>query len=251
MKPETKYIEYSGDITTNGYKLVCFPFAGGGASHYAKWNEHMPAIEVLPVQLPGRENRIKDEPYRNSEELTEKIVNEILPYLQSGNFSVFGHSMGGVLAFEVVKKLEKRNLFPDICFISGTSICEYVKIRYAEKKTDDMNDDEFIDMVSQFGAIDENNVLLKYPEIREIYMRVLRADFNVIESYEQTDEKINCPVAAMCGTDDHSETIETMHDWEKYTNAKVYYKEYSGDHFYLDDNLDEICHDIMERTGKL
>lgn len=115
MKPETKYIEYSGYITTNGYKLVCFPFAGGGASHYAKWNEHMPAIEVLPVQLPGRENRIKDEPYRNSEELTEKIVNEIAPYLQSGNFSVFGHSMGGVLAFEVVKKLEKRNLFPDIC----------------------------------------------------------------------------------------------------------------------------------------
>lgn len=247
MKPETSFIEYSGEITADGYKLVCFPFAGSGASHYAKWNEHLSSIEVLPVQLPGRENRIKDEPYINSEELTEKIVNEIEPYLQTGNFSIFGHSMGGILGFEVAKKLEKRNIFPDICFISGTSIEGYTEIKYADKKTNDMNDDEFIQMVSQFGAIDENNLIFKYSEIREIYLKILRADFNVIESYEPTENKVICPIVAMCGNNDPSENIKRMCEWEKYTESEVSFIEYNGNHFYLDENLDKIGMDIKHK----
>ena len=45
-------------------RMFCFPYAGGGASIYRGWAGGLPAqVEVCPVQLPGREGRMRDKPY--------------------------------------------------------------------------------------------------------------------------------------------------------------------------------------------
>ncbi len=45
-------------------RLFCFPHAGGGASFFRPWIGMLPPdIEVCPVQLPGRENRLKERPF--------------------------------------------------------------------------------------------------------------------------------------------------------------------------------------------
>lgn len=245
MEIKTNYIKYAGEITAEGYKLICFPFAGGGASYYAKWNEHFTSVEIMPIQLPGRENRVKEEPIKDSTVLAGKIADEIAPYLTSENFSVFGHSMGGILGFEVVKSLEKRGLKADNCFISGTSLADLREIKMIDMTIDELDDDEVLEVVSRYGAINDDNVLMKYPELRKIYMKAIRADLALIKNYDNTREKIHCPIYALCGDKDPSETIERMHDWESYTISDVFYKEYEGDHFYLDKHLIQVSKDIL------
>ena len=55
-------------------RLFCFPHAGGGASIFRLWHKFIPTtIEVCPVQLPGRENRIQEEPYTNITNLVKDL----------------------------------------------------------------------------------------------------------------------------------------------------------------------------------
>ena len=42
-------------------RLFCFPYGGGGASIYREWQKNLPdSIEVCPIQLPGREDRMNE-----------------------------------------------------------------------------------------------------------------------------------------------------------------------------------------------
>ena len=45
-----------------GLRLICFPYAGGGASIYRSWAEEISGdIEVCAIQLPGREEPLQIE----------------------------------------------------------------------------------------------------------------------------------------------------------------------------------------------
>lgn len=248
MELQTPYVKYESRVTENGYKLLCFPYAGGGASYYARWQKQMGTeIEILPVQLPGRENRVREALLHSCTEIVDQVVTALLPYLQTGNFSIFGHSMGGILGFEVAKRLEQLQVFPQVCFISATSAekdCEF-------ESCNNLSEDAFFDRVAKYGAVDKNSGILKFPEFRAIYMKILRADFDVIEKYKISKKKIQCPIVAMCGDCDPKENLEKMHDWEHYTNSRVLYQQYTGDHFYLAQNLPRICMDIRDSISYL
>src|SRR6476620_8297465 len=89
-------------------RLFCFPYAGGGASAYRSWAEAMPpAVEVWPIQLPGREARHAEATYTQCLPLAEAIAEALHAYLDKP-FVFFGHSMGALLCFEVTRQLRKR-----------------------------------------------------------------------------------------------------------------------------------------------
>ena len=63
-------------------RLFCFPFAGGGASVYHAWPEELPSgVDVCPVQLPGRENRLAETPYTQLTVLVETLAQVLRPYM--------------------------------------------------------------------------------------------------------------------------------------------------------------------------
>lgn len=66
--------------------LFCSPYAGGGTSIFRTWAEDLPAaVDVCPVLLPGRDDRLLEVP-----------------------FAFFGHSMGGLIAFELARELRRQ-----------------------------------------------------------------------------------------------------------------------------------------------
>lgn len=238
------------ELSSDDSILICLPFAGGGASYYTGMQKAMKGkINVLPIQLPGRENRIPEEPLTECKAIANELKNELEPYLEGRHFSVFGHSMGGIIAFELSKTFEKTGLYPDVCFISATTIEDNSGII----RSSELNDEEFLERVMSFGGINKDSEILKYPEFQSIFMNILRADFNIVESYEYDGVKLKCPVAAICGSDDPSENIDNMHKWEEFTEREITYKVYSGDHFYIDNNLEELCgyiRDVIENEEK-
>ena len=236
-------MRYDRDITPDGYKLICFHHAGGGASAFVEWQSCVkPGIEVIPVQLPGRENRMREGFLHSCGEAAEIVAAELSDHLQSHNFSVFGHSMGGIIAFEAAKCFEKAGLQPDMCFISATSITEKKEFIPTEK----LSDDEFFERVALYGALDKESEILQYPEFKEIFLKILRADFEMVEGYKDDGAVIKCPITAMCGRSDPMETIEMMKSWEKHTSGAFSVSEYDGGHFYLSESREKVCADISD-----
>jgi medium-chain acyl-[acyl-carrier-protein] hydrolase len=113
MEITTPYINLKGNIDNDTYKLICIPCAGYGASFYNDWQEMIgPEITILPIQLPGHENRICEPLIHNCCELASLIADEISKYVYKGKFSLLGHSMGGILAYEVSKDLQILDIRP-------------------------------------------------------------------------------------------------------------------------------------------
>jgi medium-chain acyl-[acyl-carrier-protein] hydrolase len=90
-------------------RLFCFPYAGGNESAFRHWQQNLPeSIEVLPVQLPGRGGRMKEPPYSELQPLV-RAAREALAAEMEKPFAFFGHSMGGLIAFELARELRKQH----------------------------------------------------------------------------------------------------------------------------------------------
>ena len=90
-------------------RLFCFPHAGGGASFFRSWIGTLPPdIEVCPVQLPGRENRLKERPFNQYTLLIQALAQALRPYL-TVPFAFFGHSMGALVSFGLARQLRQQN----------------------------------------------------------------------------------------------------------------------------------------------
>jgi medium-chain acyl-[acyl-carrier-protein] hydrolase len=102
-------------------RLFCFPYAGGGASIFRQWSDEMSeGVEVCPVQLPGRENRITEPPFTRLSLLVDAMAKNLDPYFDVP-FAFFGHSIGAKIAFELVRDLRrKKGVEPVHLFVSGS-----------------------------------------------------------------------------------------------------------------------------------
>ena len=101
-------------------RLFCFPYAGGGASTFFPWPKYLPPkIEVWPLQLPGRETRIKEASLTNLEAIIEALIPAMTAHLNKP-YALFGHSMGALIVFELARELRRRNLQQPLkIFVAG------------------------------------------------------------------------------------------------------------------------------------
>src|SRR5262245_39970148 len=89
--------------------LICIPFAGAGASVYTPWIEALhEEFDVVALDLPGHERRFGREPYcRNVADAVSSMVPRVIASIgDSQRVTVFGHCLGALLSFELVRSLE-------------------------------------------------------------------------------------------------------------------------------------------------
>ncbi|XP_016419171.1 S-acyl fatty acid synthase thioesterase, medium chain-like [Sinocyclocheilus rhinocerous] len=110
-------------LTCFNKRLICFPWAGGGSIHYARWAKTLnSSIEVYSVRLPGREGRAKEPFFLNMQEIIDEIIGVLLPHLREKPFALFGHSFGAMTCFAFAEHVKKvYNLEPIHMFLSGAS----------------------------------------------------------------------------------------------------------------------------------
>jgi medium-chain acyl-[acyl-carrier-protein] hydrolase len=216
--------------STASLRLFCFPYAGGSSYIFRSRNNYFPkSIEICPIEFPGRGNKFKEPPYTNIKPLVKAIALEILPCLDRP-FAFFGHSMGGLVSFELARYLRRQyNLEPVCLFISGgraPQIRNTKPIIYNLPKVD------FIRELRQLNGTPA--AVLNNEELMEILLPILRADFAVLETYKYSYEApFNCPIFVFGGVQDQEIKPEQLEAWQKQTLNSFSLTMLPGDHFFL------------------
>ncbi|MEO7021090.1 MAG: alpha/beta fold hydrolase [Ktedonobacteraceae bacterium] len=211
-------------------RLFCFPYAGGGSSAYYSWAaEIAPEIEICPIQLPGREERLRETPFTNMEELVEAIAQALEPYLGQP-FAFYGHSLGGLISFELARYLRRRQgPTPIQLFVSG---CCAPQVPSTDAPIGELPDAEFLQALRRFNGTSE--AILQDTDLMRLLLPLLRADFRVYETYTHTSEKpLDLPIAAYGGLNDFRARREGVEAWKLQTSQKFFFRMYAGDHFFI------------------
>lgn len=223
--PATPWLPYGPSRAGASRLLFCLPYAGGAASAYREWVSLAgPDWDVRPVQLPGRETRIADPPSVDVGELATAIANHVdRPY------AIFGHSMGGRLGFELIRELRRRKVpMPQLFFVSGVRPPEMEIVT----RISHLPDDEFCARVVAMGGTQPE--ALAEPELRELVLPALRADFTAVESYAYADEPpLPVPIVGFAGADDPEASPEDMIGWAAHTGRRFTLHTLPGSHFFL------------------
>lgn len=225
-------------------RLFCLPFAGGGASLFNGWNSLSPTAEVLPVQLPGRENRLRERPATDMKALLPDLVNALSREM-CGAWAVFGHSFGGLLAYEFARAAVRDGYQqPEAVFVSA---CRPPDVTTRFPKTlHTLSDDELVKELENLGA--SPNPVLADPETRRVVLPSVRGDIQICETYKFTpDDSLEAPIIAFSGTDDpHAEAAE-MKRWKEFTNGPFIQHSVPGGHFFLKSQSDALMSHVKER----
>ena len=213
-------------------RLFCFPYAGGGAAIYRLWPQSLPSeVEACMAQLPGRGTRLREEPFTNLDALVAAVAEAIAPLLDKP-FALFGHSMGAMISFELARRLrEQGQPQPSHLFISGR--------RAPQLPNDDpisynLPDAELGQELLRLNGTPKE--VLEHPELMELMLPLLRADFSVVETYDyRPGVPLDCPLTAFGGLRDAEVSREQLDAWREQTTGEFALRMLPGDHFFLSD----------------
>jgi len=211
-------------------RLFFFPYAGSGPTVFNKWSVGFPSnMETWIAHYPGRGSRYKEPPVKELIALVEKIDDAIQPLLDKP-FIFFGHSFGGMVAFELIRHLRRLKLpQPNILFVSA---CSAPQLPDPHPPIHALPDTEFVKSLQELNGIPAE--VANHSELMELLLPMLRADFEAIESYQYTaNEPLNCPIIAFGGDDDPRVSRESLDAWNSLTNANFRSQYFPGDHFFI------------------
>ncbi|MEU2513098.1 thioesterase II family protein [Streptomyces syringium] len=222
--------------------LVCFPHAGGSASTYVAFSEALStSVEVLAVQYPGRQDRRWEAPGRTVAELADAVT-DALADRPGRPVALFGHSMGGAIAFEVARRLEARGRAPVALFVSGRRApSRHREVLGVEPPTDE----EIVAELKRLGGTDA--AVLADAALMRMLLPVVRADYRVAGSYRgEPGAAVGCPLTVLVGDRDPETTIEEAGAWEAHTTGAFAMRVCPGGHFFLDSNRSEVIDVIAD-----
>lgn len=232
-------------------RLFCFPYAGGGASVFRSWSRMLPAsLQVCPVQLPGREDRLREAPFTAMSALMEALVPAVQPFLDKP-FAIFGHSLGAVVGFELARHLRRQGeAQPVRLFVSSSRAPQ---VPDPDPPIHTLPEPEFIDELRNLKGTPEE--VFQHRELLDMMVPLLRADFAVLETYEYREAPpLDCPISALGGLDDDEVKRGELAAWRRQTTSAFTLRMFPGHHFFLRDTknavLRAIANDIAERVSR-
>ncbi|MEV1329756.1 thioesterase domain-containing protein [Micromonospora costi] len=216
-------------------QLFCLPYAGAGASAFRRWQDGLgPAVEVLPVQLPGRENRITEDPRFEVADVARAIAGRA-----TGPYALYGHSMGGRLGFEVVRELRRQGHPLPLRLYVGGARAPHVTAPSLFDGLSRVDDDELLRRLGAGGGLPAE--VLDHPELVELLLPLLRADFGRVDGYRYVPgEPLPVPIVVFTGRHDRAVTPEHSAAWREHSVAGFTLHEIDGGHFFLHDALDAL-----------
>jgi medium-chain acyl-[acyl-carrier-protein] hydrolase len=242
MMPRDPWLVWPQFRSGARFQLICIPYAGGSAYIFNDWPNHLPDfVQVCAIQLPGRGRRIQEPAFTKLSAIVPRLAEALIPHLRT-DFAFFGHSMGALIGFELIRELRNshhRNAAH--LFVSGC---------YAPHIPDPnplyaLPDEKFIDELKRLQGVPPAG--LDDWELVQLMLPTLRADCMVTESYRYHDGlPLECPITVFGGTEDTIATEEDLSQWERHTGSNFSKHIFPGKHFFFQ-SAEAAILDIVNR----
>ncbi|GAA1918382.1 thioesterase II family protein [Streptantibioticus ferralitis] len=211
-------------------RLFCLPYAGGSARSYLPWSRPLADVaEVVPLELPGRGERIRELPC----DRLPALLDDLLPRVVSradGPFALFGHSLGAAIGYELCHRLRERHGLQPLRLYVSAHRAPHLPLR--ERRITHLSDDEFTNHLRELGGTPAE--VFDSPELMRLLLPVLRADFALSESFgHPVGDPLDCPITAFGGTHDPDVNVAELSAWQQHTNDRCPVRMFDGDHFFI------------------
>ncbi|HEX3789595.1 MAG TPA: thioesterase domain-containing protein [Pseudonocardiaceae bacterium] len=214
-------------------RLFCLPYAGGGAVAYRGWQDSLPrTVRLDVVALPGRETRLAEPPSFQVRDIAAALAGRIdRPY------AVYGHSMGGRVAFEVVRELRRMNVpLPMRLYVAA---CRPPHVPEPLPEAARGSDDALIREVTALGGTPEE--IFADPDLRSIVLPIIRADFEWLDRYRYVPEPpLSVPIVGIAAVDDPTAAPDEMAGWARHTTGPFRLHSLRGGHFFLSGEREQV-----------
>ncbi|WP_019435105.1 MULTISPECIES: thioesterase II family protein [Streptomyces] len=218
-------------------RLLCFPHAGGAATAYFPLAAELgDAVELLAVQYPGRQDRYGEPAIDTVEGLADRIRPQLAAW-SDRPLVLFGHSMGAVVAYEVLRWMPSApGAGPIGLIVSGRRAPGVAWPDAVHRGGDDA-------LIAELRALSgTSSVVLDDPEMREMILPALRADYHAIETYRhRPGPELTVPVTALVGAEDPKAPVADVKGWEQHTSGAFELRTFPGGHFYLNDRWPAVA----------
>lgn len=227
-------------------RLLCFPHAGGAPTAFFPWIALLgQEIECIGVQYPGRGQRFREEPLNSISDLVHQITNRLTDFLDKP-FAFYGHSFGGLVAFELARCLRRLGMPGPRHLFVGAS-----RPPQLESPFDPIHmlpEDEFVDALqARYGGIPA--AIYQDREVLKVFMAAMRADFTAFELYRMEHEApLHVPITSFAGTEDEAVTPGSMQEWAMHTDAEFELKLLPGGHFFPNSSIATLIQTIRSRV---
>ncbi len=228
-------------------KLVCLPFAGGGAAGFRAFAQALPpAIEPYLLQAPGREDRLGEPPCTDWSVFIASCEAAVAS-LPPGPIALYGHSLGALAAFDLASQT-KRTL-PGM-IVGAMAPPQFEDLRLDRQLDLTLPDARFVDRLGQLlGGLPET---LNDPGVREVALPILRSDLKLMADFRAHQRrKLTCPILALSGKTDPLAPTATMAGWATQTDASFSTQQLTGGHFFVTDKPVETANRISQWLGPL
>ncbi len=219
-------------------KLFCFPFAGGTARYYSPWQGPLkPAVDLRAIELAGRGRRITEAMYPDMKALLQDVLDQIRPTLFQGPYAFFGHSMGGLIAYELALMIKEQGLpAPKHIFFSGRCAPGIERKRTIYHQ---LSDEDFKAEVMKLGAAPRE--IFDEPELAELFLPILRNDFRVSETHTYNKEitALDYDISVLVGRAEPYAEHEIA-SWHHHTKQRCSIHYFPGGHFFINQQQDWI-----------
>jgi len=219
-------------------RLICFPYAGGGASAFKDWSDDLPDdIELCIVQMPGREERLREPLLTSMSELVDVLIKELSAY-NDRPFAFVGHSMGAIVCYEVACRLREMGAaLPQHVFLSARAAPQ---LQDKSESLASLENDDFIRRLhSLYGAVPD--AIRQSAELQKVFLPILRADVTLLETHDCVSvEPLKCPITVLGGASDPAISASMLAGWNECTSETFTQHEFPGGHFYIHAQRDSV-----------
>jgi medium-chain acyl-[acyl-carrier-protein] hydrolase len=233
-------------------RLFCLPYAGSGANIFYKWPANLPtSVELVLVNAPGREHRLREKPFVRLQSLVESLGRALLPYADKP-MAFWGHSLGGLISFELSRYLRRAfGLQPMQLFISA---CGAPHVTPKLPRLHDLPDEEFVSKLRQ--VVGANTSMFNNIEFLKLLLPTLKADCAICETYSYTSEPpLDCAITVYGGIDDCNVKYEYLEAWQEETTGRFAMHLFRGAHFFIHSDealvLKALSEDLNELESKI
>ncbi|MGW5982738.1 thioesterase II family protein [Bacillus mycoides] len=224
-------------------RLLCLPYAGGSAaSIYLPWKRKLKEqVEVIPLELAGRGKRIKEPLFQSVDEMVTDLIEKTSHMLNEGRpYAIFGHSMGGLLAYQFCRKINELNLpQPNSLIVSGFQPPD-IKLK---GNIHLLPIDEFAKRMAQNGNIPAS--IFEDSNLYNLFIPILYCDYKAVFNYEyQPANRTKTDLHIFTGKNDHP-VYHLRKEWSRHTTGKFEEHVFEGGHFFIREDELEVLNRII------